>query len=104
MTIDIAAPGVNTAGLRTALQSLLLTTVVSFKDFGAVGNGSTNNAAALNAFSTYAVAESAAGRGVVLHVAPGVYLYDHSQCQSWLYNIRRLHMRGYGAVFRNTYD
>ncbi len=104
MAIDIAAPGGSAAGLRSAIRASLGDGVVNLKDFGAVGDGAMNNAAALNAFGTYARAESTAGRGVDLHVPPGTYNFNHSQCQSWLQNIKKLRLRGYGAIFQNTYD
>lgn len=79
-------------------------TFVAFSTFGGVGNGSTDNSSAWNAFATFARAESAAGRGVSLFIAPGTYNYDHSLCQGFLQNIKQLYICGYGATIQNTYD
>jgi hypothetical protein len=77
---------------------------VNFARFGGVGDGNTDNAVAWMAFNTWAKAESAAGRAVLLEVAPGVYNFNHKNCQNYLMGIRKLHIRGVGAIFQNTYD
>jgi hypothetical protein len=58
----------------------------------------------LMAFNTWAKAESAAGRAVFLDVPPGTYNFNHKYCQNYLQGIRKLYMRGYAAIFQNTYD
>jgi polygalacturonase len=95
MSIDIASPGASAAALRNALRLDLGDGSVSLKDFGAVGDGATDNAAALLAFGTWAKAESAAGRGVYLQVPPGYYKFNHANCQDFLANIRTLVIDGH---------
>jgi hypothetical protein len=73
-------------------------------DFKAVGDGTRDNSAALNAFNLAAKTEHAAGRGVVLHCPPGVYNFNHALCQGYLHGIGRLAIYGHGAAFQNTYD
>ena len=73
-------------------------------DFHAIGDGLTDNAAALKAFNAAARAESAAGRGVVLNVPPGVYNFNHAGCLGFLLGISSLTIYGHGAAFQNTYD
>jgi hypothetical protein len=72
--------------------------------FGGVGDGSTNNATAWNSFASAARTASAAGKAVVLELTPGTYNYNHSQCQGFLQNIKKLHVIGHGAIIQNTYD
>lgn len=77
-------------------------------DFGFMPNtdltGSAG-AAALKRFSTWAQAESAAGKAVVLDVPAGTYYFNHQHCYGWMLGIRKLHVRGLGRpVFQNTYD
>jgi len=75
---------------------------IGFAQFGGVGDGSFDNSAALSSFGSYARAESAAGRGVELHCSPGVYDFDGTTHPGTLFDIQRLRIVGYGAVFRNT--
>ncbi|MDF2116062.1 hypothetical protein PY365_10795 [Roseiarcaceae bacterium H3SJ34-1] len=74
------------------------------RDFGAVGDGATDNAEALKSFNAAAQKESTAGRGVVLNVPPGVYNFNHARCFGFLLGIRHLAIYGHGAAFQNTYD
>jgi hypothetical protein len=75
---------------------------IGFAQFGGVGDGSFDNAPALNSFGTYARTESAAGRGIELHVSPGVYNFDGTTHPGTLFDIKKLRIVGYGAVFCNT--
>ena len=78
---------------------------VNFVDmFGAVGDGSTDNAPMWMAFNTYAKAESDAGRAVELYIPPGTYNYNHSLCQGFLFNIKKLVIDGDGAIIQNIYN
>src|SRR5947208_1116053 len=61
-------------------------------DFGAVGDGSKDNSSAWNALASAARTASAAGKGVVLRLDPGVYNYDHSRCLGFLQNIANVHV------------
>ena len=87
------------AQLRPARPANLLT-------FGAVANGgagsSAANAAALNAFGTWARAESKAGRAVHVVVPPGEYHYDYGLAVDCLKGISRLVFSGHGAAFLQT--
>jgi hypothetical protein len=94
-------------------------TSTSLAMFGAVGDGvlvqptafgpptivgGTDNSTALNKFGAWARSQSLAGRGVNIVVPPGTYLFDHSKCQGFLLNIKRLRWSNYGAFWQNTYD
>jgi len=79
---------------------------VSLLDFGARGDGlpanSPVNSAALNAFGTWARAESAAGRAVHVVVPPGTYHFDYLLALDCFKGIRTLVFTGHGARFVQT--
>lgn len=86
------------------LRTLQLSNSNFVTDFGAVGDGATDNSNAWNLFNAFARIESTAGRGVTLVIPPGTYNFDHSLCQGFLYGIKKLHIIGYGATLQNTYN
>ena len=100
---NLADRKVTAAQIKTYVSGTPL--AVNFVDkFGGKGDGVTDNAPMLMAFNTWAKAESAAGRAVFLDVPPGTYNFNHKYCQNYLQGIRKLYMRGYAAIFQNTYD
>jgi hypothetical protein len=74
------------------------------RDFGAKGDGRTDNSAAWLRFNDYAKARSNNGYKVVLDVPPGTYLHDHHACFGFLTNIKWLHIRGEKAIVQNVYN
>src|SRR5437764_5511243 len=72
------------------------------RQFGARGDGTTDNPTAFNRFSVWAKAQSAAGFGVRLELTPhATYNFDHSLCQGCFYNIRKFHLIGNHASLQN---
>ena len=79
---------------------------VSLLDFGALADGlsasSPINSAALNAFGTWARAESKAGRAVQVTAPPGTYYFDYAVAEHCFQGISELVFSGYGATFLQT--
>ena len=73
-------------------------------DFGAVGDGVTDNSEAFKKFGHAARTLSTAGKAVRLNIPPGQYQYNAKSCFGFLFDIRELHVVGYGAAVQNTYD
>jgi hypothetical protein len=73
-------------------------------DFGAVGDGVTDNSEAFAKFGTAARSISATGNAVQLFMPPGQYQYNAKACFGFLFNIRQLEISAYGASVQNTYD
>lgn len=104
--------GVTAAKLRTVLNDTVnavfeLVPSNFVEDFGAVGDGATDNVTAMLAFNAFARAQSAAGKRVELYIPPGTYNYDGGSTSKpylWLNQIRKLRIVGYGAIFQNTYS
>lgn len=71
---------------------------------GAVGDGATDNASAINRFCYLARQASDAGNGFNLLVPPGHYNWNMATTgYYWLAGIKNLVISGYGATFQNTY-
>ena len=75
-------------------------------DFGFVGDGATDNAAAWMRFNEWCRSETLAGRTSMVFFPPtpaGKYVYDVSKGMGSLLGIRDLIFYAAGAVFQNTY-
>jgi hypothetical protein len=90
--VGFIADGVG-ASYRTVQAKLR--DVVSVKDFGAAGDGTTDDTAALQAARDYAATASASGNVVEITFPAGRYKYTTSP--NWAIN--RLHMRADGEVW-----
>lgn len=75
--------------------------IVSFSQFGGVGDGVTDNSAAWNTFNAWARLQTT---GVCLYIAPGTYNFNGGLCYGFLLGIPQLAIFGYGVTLQNTYN
>lgn len=85
----IASPWLNDVNRKTYQEN------ISIGDFGAIGDGATDNTAAFAAAQAFCATLSAAGNAVKLHFPAGRYLYSASP--NWAIN--RLHLDFDGEVW-----
>ena len=85
--------GTGTAKLSKTVQSKLQESV-SVKDFGAIGDGATDNTNALLNLQTYLIANP----GLTVLFPPGIYQYKNPY---WLRGVQNTTILGYGATFQN---